>query len=575
MLPITRWKLPDTNKKTESILTEELGISPIMSRVLVNRGVKDPDAAKRLLFPSLENLHSPFLMKDMEKGIDRLIEALIKKEKILVYGDYDADGITSTAILVKFLREIDKTVSYYIPCRVDEGYGLSKNAIDKLRNDGIQLIVTVDCGISDIESINYATNSGISVIVTDHHEIPSILPDCSAVINPHRNDCAFPFKLLAGVGVAFNLLIALRGKLRDMGFWKNIKYPNLMKYMDLVAIGTIGDVVPLVDENRIFAKIGLAVASSTERVGLKALMDISTAGTHGISSEFAAFRLIPRINAAGRMGSAEDAVELLLTEDHSKASMLAERLDSYNRQRQGIEKGILEETIDHINRTEDIKNLNSFVFSSHSWHPGVIGIVASKLVDRYYRPTVLINIKDGIGRGSGRSILEFNLYEGLDKSCSSLLLSYGGHRYAAGISIKEENIEEFSIMLSEAVSEGVGDIRPVPETAIDAFCDLSEIDYTLISQIEMLAPFGSMNPEPVFCSKNVRISSPMTVGNNHLKMRASEDNNHYDTIWFDKGNISGLLSGSPIDIVFTPQINHWNGKTSIQLKMKDASRFFQ
>ncbi len=571
MLPITRWKFPDTNAEAQSLLTRELEISPVVSQILINRGITTIDDARGFLFPSLKQLHNPLLMKDMERGVDRIVEAIYGKEKIVVYGDYDADGITSTVILVKFLREIQDDVTYYIPGRIEEGYGLSKAAIDKFRKDGTKLIITVDCGISNHEEIAYAVSSGIDVIVTDHHEIPDILPECSAVINPHRRDCSFPFKSLAGVGVAFNLLIALRGKLRDLGFWKDIKCPNLMKYLDLVAIGTIGDVVPLVDENRILAKIGLGVANNTPTSrGLKALMAISDMGNKGVSSESAAFRLIPRINAAGRIGAPEDAVELLLTEDEDKAAILAQRLDSYNRKRQGMEKIILDEILEDIDTNIDIDKVNSLVFASHKWHPGVIGIVASRLVDRYFRPAILISIKDGIGKGSGRSILEFNLYGGLEK-CSSLLLSYGGHRYAAGISIREDDIEEFSNRFSRVVREDIGDETPVPETAIDALCGLKEIDYNLISQIEMLAPFGNMNPEPVLCAKGIKISFPATVGNNHLKMRASGDRARYDTIWFNGGHFSDLLSGSTVDIVFTPQINRWNGKSSIQLKMKDAS----
>jgi single-stranded-DNA-specific exonuclease len=571
MLPTTHWILPDTNEGVQSLLARELGINPIIAKILINRGVTTPDDAKKFLFPSLEHLHNPFLMKDMSEGVDRLIEAIFKKESIVVYGDYDADGITSTVILVKFLSEINDRITYYIPERIEEGYGLSKAAVDRFIEEKVNLIVTVDCGISDHETIAYATTSGIDVIVTDHHEVPDTIPTCSAAINPHRPDCTFPFKSLAGVGVVFNLLIALRGRLRNLGFWKDRTYPNLMKYLDLVAIGTIGDIVPLVDENRVLAKIGLGVANNTERVGLKALMAVSDMGNRSISSESAAFRLIPRINAAGRIGSPGDAVELLLTEDEGRATLLAERLDSYNRKRQEIEKVILNETLEEINTNLDINSVNSLVLSSHTWHPGVIGIVASKLVDRYYRPTILISVKDGIGKGSGRSIVEFNLYEGLDKKCSSLLLSYGGHRYAAGISIREEDIEKFSEILSETVSEGIGDARPTPQITIDTLCPLEAIDYNLISQIEMLAPFGSMNPEPLLCAKRVTISSPVTVGNNHLKMLATHDGMYYDTIWFDRGDFSDLLSGSTIDIIFTPQINHWNGKSSIQLKVKDAS----
>lgn len=576
MLPITRWKLPDTNNKgDQSLLSRELGIKPLIAQILINRGITTPDDAKRFLFPSLEHLHNPFLMKDMEQGVERLIRAITERERIVVYGDYDADGITSTAILTKFLAEIHDRTTYYIPGRIEEGYGLNKQAINRFREDGTDLIITVDCGISDHEEIAYATSSGIDVIVTDHHETPDTIPDCSAVINPHRTDCSFPFKSLAGVGVVFNLLIALRGRLRDMGFWKDREYPNLMKYLDLVAIGTIGDVVPLVDENRILAKIGLGVANNTERTGLKALMAVSDMENRGVSSEAAGFRLIPRINAAGRIGSPEDAVELLLTDDEDRAALLAERLDIYNRERQEIERSILDKALEEIQTTIDIKSVNSIVLSSHTWHPGVIGIVASKLVDRYSLPTVLISVKDGIGKGSGRSPdlsgSGFNLYEGLDRRCSSLLLAYGGHRYAAGISIREEDIGEFSMMLSAAVREDIGEERVPPQTIIDALCDLEEIDYTLISQIEMLAPFGSMNPAPLLCTRDVTISSPMTVGNNHLRMRANGSGTYRDTIWFNSGHLSGPLSGRAADIVFTPQINYWNGKSSIQLKLKDAS----
>jgi len=570
MLPITRWKLPDTNLEAQSLLTRELEINPILSQILINRGITTPDDARKFLFPSLKQLHNPLLMKDMENAVGRLIEAISGKEKIVVYGDYDADGITSTVILVKFLREIHDNITYYIPGRVEEGYGLSKAAIDKFRKDGTKLIITVDCGISNHEEIAYAASSGIDVIVTDHHEVPDILPNCSAVINPHRSDCSFPFKSLAGVGVAFNLLIALRGKLRNLGFWKDRKYPNLREYLDLVAIGTIGDIVPLIDENRVLARTGLGVANNTKRVGLKALITISNMRNKTVSSESAAFRLIPRINAAGRIGAPEDAVELLLTDDEEKATILARRLDSYNGKRQEMEKAILNEILEDIHTTIDIDDINSLVFASHKWHPGVIGIVASKLVDRYHRPAILISIKNGIGKGSGRSIPEFNLYGGLEK-CSPLLLAYGGHRYAAGITIREEDIEKFSSTLSRAVYEEIGDERPIPETVIDAMCGLNEIDYNLISQVEMLGPFGNMNPEPVLCTKNIKISSLTTVGNNHLKMRASEDKMHCDTIWFNGGHLSDLLSGSTVDIVFTPQINHWNRNSSIQLKMKDAA----
>lgn len=574
MLPIARWKFPDTHEDVQSrhvdTLTGDLKLHPVISKILVNRGITNTEDAKRFLFPSLKQLHNPFLMKDMEKGIERLIQALSANEKIVVYGDYDVDGITSTVILVKFLSEIQEKVTYYIPGRIEEGYGLSKTAIDTFRKDGTTLIITVDCGISSHEEIDYAVSSGIDVIVTDHHETPDTLPECSAVINPHRDDCAFPFKSLAGVGVAFNLLIALRGRLRNLGFWKDGEYPNLRNYLDLVAIGTIGDIVPLQDENRVLSKIGLGVINTTERVGLNALISVSNMKDRTVNSESAAFRLIPRINAAGRIGAPEDAVELFLTDDEEKAAMLAQRLDSYNKKRQEMEKIILNEILDDIDTNIDTDDTGILVFASHKWHPGVIGIVASKLVDRYYKPVILISIKDGVGKGSGRSIVEFNLYGGIEK-CSSLLLSYGGHRYAAGVSIREEDIEEFSSALNRIVHEEMGDRQPVQEIMVDAMCGLSEIDCSLISQIEMLAPFGNMNPEPVLHAKNITIPSSTVVGNNHLKMRANGDGIQYDSIWFNRGHFSSLLAGATADIVFTPQINRWNGNSCIQLKMKDAA----
>ncbi|MGC9976600.1 MAG: single-stranded-DNA-specific exonuclease RecJ [Syntrophales bacterium] len=552
------------------MLARELSIHRIVSRILTSRQIMTPDDANRYLYPSLHNLHNPLLMKDMQKGVQRLVKAINDHEKIVIYGDYDADGVTSVAVLMKFLCAIVNTVSYYIPDRIEEGYGLNGHAIEKMKADGVTLLITVDCGISDHEQISYARSCGIDTIILDHHEVPQNLPDALAIINQNRKDCNFPFKNLAAVGIVFNFLIALRGRLRKDGFWFNRKYPNLREYLDLVALGTIGDICPLVDENRIFAKIGLDLITECKRVGLKALKEICRVENQVIDSGKASFCLIPRINAAGRVASANEAVQLLLTENIEEARLIAQNLETYNRKRQAVERNILNDILEEIEKNTDPEKVRSLVFASDKWHPGVIGIVASKLVDRFCRPTILISLKDGIGKGSGRSVADFNIYEGL-KECHSLLLSYGGHRYAAGISIKEEYIKEFSGMFEDVISKEIHDSAFVSQTNIDAVCNLSDITYELISQIGRLAPFGSGNPEPILCVRNVNVASQSVVGNNHLCMRLKGDGMAYNSIWFNKGHLINFLSGPALDIAFTPHISNWNGVYDIQLKMKDMS----
>ena len=570
MLPTTRWKLSEVKEDIRALFASEFKLNPIVSQILINRGITDLETARRFLNPSLHDLHSPFLMKDMKEGVTRLIRAIQGGEKVAIYGDYDADGITSLAILYRFLREIHESVMYYIPDRVDEGYSLNRKAIDRLKAQDVRLIVTVDCGVSDREEIEYARTQGIDTIVLDHHEVPASLPAAAAVINPNRGDCPFPFKHLAGVGIVFNFLIALRGALRNIGFWAQRPYPNLKDYLDLVALGTIGDLSPLVDENRIFARIGLELLNEDRRVGLKALRDTAGLGNTVIDSGVASFALIPRINAAGRVGTPDDAVRLLLTEDPVEAQRIASRLDACNRERQRLEKTIFDEIMARIDSMGDAKEKGALVLASPEWHPGVIGIVASRVVDRFYRPTILISLKDGIGKGSGRSIAEFNLYEGL-KLCDPLLISYGGHRYAAGISVKEGDIEKLSEVLGDIVKEGLVVQELVQETHIDAQCSLSRITYDLVSQFDRLAPFGIRNPEPILCSRNVQVSYPTVVGNKHLKMRVYGDGVSCSSIWFNRGDYAQDIEGVRLDIAFTPQINTWNGSSNIQLKVRDIA----
>jgi single-stranded-DNA-specific exonuclease len=552
------------------MLVRELGIHPLISQLMLNRDIVDPDNARRYLSPSLNNLHNPFLMQDMQKAVDRLISAIHHHETLVVYGDYDADGITSVVALLHFLRQIHSKSHYFIPDRIDEGYGLHQKALERFRSEGVSLIVTVDCGISDHEQIAYAKTLGMDTIILDHHEISETIPKAAAIVNPHRTDCHFPFKHLAAVGIVFNFLIALRGTLRREGFWTRGNIPNLRNYLDLVALGTIGDIVPLIDENRIFVKFGLDLITDDRRVGISALKRISGIEHQVVDSFKASFNLIPRINAAGRIASATDAVELLLSENSDHAEELARKLDGFNKRRQVMEKAIFRELLDKIDETVETRYLGPIVFASAEWHPGVIGIVASKLVDRYGRPTILISLKDGIGKGSGRSVEDINLYQEL-KRCESLLLSYGGHRYAAGISIREDNIETFSALLSAVIDENkaTGDFSA--RTMIDAQCNLTDITHDLLCGIDQLAPFGSHNPEPLLCVRNVRVASPSIVGNNHLRMRVSNDGVSRNTIWFSNGQFLTELSSAVLDIVFTPQINYWNGSADIQLKMKDVA----
>jgi single-stranded-DNA-specific exonuclease len=568
--PTTRWKHPQVNRSFQELLSHELRIHPIVSQILVNRSIVSPDDARRYLSPSLSDLHNPFLMKDMKEGVSRLIKAIHENEKIVIYGDYDVDGITSVVILFKFLRILDATVSYRIPDRFREGYSLNRQAIDEMKGIGTSLIITVDCGTSDYDHIRYASSLGMDSIILDHHEIPDKVPSASAVVNTNRSDCRFPFKRLAGVGIVFNFLIALRATLREEGYWTDRTYPNLRSYLDLVALGTIGDISQLTEDNRIFAKIGLDLINEDKNIGIRALKDISGLKNQIIGAGSASYNLIPRLNAAGRIASADDAVRLLLTDDLAEAKSIARKLDAFNLERQGMERKIVEQILTEIETTKVLEKYRSLIFSSNEWHPGVIGIVASRLVEMFYRPAILISLKDGIGKGSGRSISEFNLHNGLSK-CQSLLISHGGHRFAAGLSIKEEHIDTFRIIFDKYLEQEVSPDLFFPETIIDAQCSLSDISHDLISQIEFLAPFGNKNPEPVLCTGNVKVGRSSVVGKNHLAMKFSADGTYRNSIWFNKGHLNNKLTESSFDIAFTPQLNNWNGVTNVQLKIKDMA----
>jgi single-stranded-DNA-specific exonuclease len=570
-LPTTQWLLSSGDQPTQELLVKELGVSPIISKILTGRNITNADDAKKYLAPSLRDLHNPFLMQGMQEGVRRLIKAIYAGEKVAIYGDYDADGVTSVVLLLRFLKDIDVPASYHIPNRIADGYGLHNKIIKQIKESGVTLLVTVDCGISDFEQIAYAKSLGMDVIILDHHEIPGVVPDTVATINPHREDCQFPFKHLAAVGIVFNFLIALRGNLRQDGFWTKRDYPNLKNYLDLVALGTIGDISPLVDENRIFVKIGLELISEGSRVGVRALKEVCGMEHQSVvTSRAASFNLLPRINAAGRIASPDDAVELLMADDMEEAKVLARKLDEYNRRRQALEKTIFQDIVSEVELRGNPDLISSLVFASADWHPGVIGIVASRLVERFYRPTILISLKDGVGKGSGRTVADFNIYQGL-KRCTSLLQTYGGHQFAAGISIREDDIAAFSQLFDTVIRQETDITKLVSRTIIDAQCCLKDINHNLLDQIRMLAPFGSKNPEPVMCVRNVNVTSPAVVGKNNLRIRVHEGEISCDSIWFSKGQFRNSFAGTMFDIAFTPQINDWRGSGNIQLNMKDIA----
>ncbi len=561
-----RWEIFPQNPALQETFSRKLEISPITAQVLANRGINQIDQAHQFLHPSLSHLHSPFLMKDMDKAVDRIVQAFLRREQVLIYGDYDADGITSTAILLLFLQSLQIPHRYYIPHRIKEGYGLHPNTIMKFAQQGVKLIITADCGISDMDAVKKAQEMEIDIIITDHHEVPDEIPPACAVLNPKQEDCSFPFKSLAGVGVAFNLIIALRTKLRELGEWKGREVPNLRRYLDLVAIGTVADLVPLQDENRIFVRFGLEELNEGSRMSTRVLKEVCGLKDGIVTSGNIGFQLAPRINASGRLGEAQKAVELLVTQDLKRAEGIARELNWENSRRQRLEEDIFMEITGWIEGDDRILQRSSLVFSSQSWHPGVIGIVASRLVEHYYRPTILISLDEDRGKGSGRSIEGFDLYEGV-KRCSQILLSFGGHRYAVGLTLEREKIEAFKNRFEELVSQGCKPTDFIPRMRIDLEVALPSIERKLMEELSLLAPFGLSNPKPIFCSRELKVMESKIVGEDNLKLRVEEDL-IYDAIGFHMGHLHPLES-KRIRIAFVPQINEWQGVKNIQLELRD------
>jgi single-stranded-DNA-specific exonuclease len=560
--------MPEEARARSKIISDALGIPSLVADLMVQRGIENTSDAEAFLRADLMDLEDPNLLKDMEKAVERIIRGMEENEKIVVYGDYDVDGITSICVLVGVLASLGANVDYYIPDRVDEGYGMNSEAVRSIAKDGASLLITVDCGITAFLEVQLAESLGMDVIVTDHHEPHGELPSAVAVINPKRHDESYPFRDLAGVGVAYKLAQALLMTVKGT--------PEALtpadRLLDLVALGTIADVSPLVGENRVFAKQGLAKINRTENLGLRSLIQVCGLRDRMITAGTVGFVLAPRLNAAGRIGDASLCVELLLTDSPERAMAIAKFLDNVNSERQEMEMKIFEEASSMVKTCGGQPIDSVLVLANERWHPGVIGIVASRLVEEFNRPTILISLDGDEGRGSGRSIPEFDLYKALSL-CSDALLGFGGHKYAAGIAVSRHAIDGFREEINEVGRSVLSEDDFLPKVFCHQELALDEIDLDVAKGIAMLAPFGVANPTPMFLSTGVVLKEYRGVGagGRHLKLRLSQSGREHDGIGFDLGHLTSQMYShrvTAIDIIYTIEVNEWNGIIRPQLNVK-------
>ncbi len=540
-------------------LSKELGVTQIFAQILINRGIRTIEQASKFLDVRLENLLDPHLLTDMDKAVSLIRKAREKKDKVMVFGDYDVDGLTALGLMKDTLEKSGIDVCHYLPHRVKEGYGLNKNITHIAKQKNIKLLITVDCGTNSQDIIKELRQQGIEVIITDHHE-PL---DCqsknysSAMLNPKMDNPFYSFRELAGVGVAFKLCQALSGN-------------RLFEDLDLVSLGTIADVVPLTGENRVLAKEGLNILASTKRLGLRALMESSGIANKKLNTTFISYIIGPRINASGRIDSAEIALALLLSREEKEAKELAKAVEAHNRKRQQIENKILEEAQDLIGRQVNFKEHKVVVLAKEDWHPGVLGIVASKLADKFYRPTIIISLNEKFCRGSGRSVKNFHLFQAL-VDCKDLLENFGGHSHAVGLVLAKERIEDFKSAINRLANEKLLAQDLIPHLDIDIKVTLSTLNTQIVHQLEELEPFGANNPEPLFYSDHLRLKgSPQILGKNTLKFWASDGQATYQAVGFGLGYLKeSLLMADSFDLIYTPRIDDWQGGNSICLEIKD------
>ncbi len=559
------WILDKTPKEEHTqLLNQHFNLPLPILNILVSRGYDTKEKLKTFLHPETKDYHDPFLMKDMDKAVERINLALIKKEKITIWGDYDVDGITSTSVLYLFLKKLGADISYVIPNREIDGYGLNNSIIDELADKNVKLIITVDCGITSIEQSLWAKEKGIDIVISDHHEPAKNLPEACAVIDPKRKDCEYPFKHLAGVGVAYKLVQAILIK-------NNMPITQSKEYLDLVTIGTAADIVPLVGENRKIMLEGLVAINKTSKLGLDIMLKKLHLDNKKIKVGNIIFGLAPRLNAAGRMGDAKRGVKLLTASSKNRAKDIVEELENENNRRKEYDQKTLNEAIvlkkDHFSEDD-----YAIIVYHENWHVGVIGIVASRLVEKYHKPSIVVSIEDGVGKGSCRSIPGINLHEVL-KGCDDLLLQYGGHEYAAGMEIKEENIAQFKVRLNQVVKKQFTREIFQPKIKINQTISLDQIDKDLIKYLKNMEPYGHQNSQPIFASYNVEIAyMPRIVGTKHLKLKFKQENVLVDAIGFNLGYMYQELiqsSSKRVNIAYHIEENTWNNTTYVQLKLKD------
>lgn len=559
------WTYEPVNEGDVRSLAQSLGTSEACATVLVRRGQGSMDAAKLFLAPEMRHLHDPFLMRDMDRAVERILSAIAARERILIYGDYDVDGTTAVVILKKALEFLGAAVNYYIPVRLVDGYGMRDEPLERAREEGHRLIISVDCGIRSHSVVETARRIGLDVIITDHHLPETDLPKALAILNPQRTDCEYPEKILCGAGVAFKLAQALF-------LASNLENSDavIASFLKIAAIGTIADVVPLVRENRVIVRCGLEGLARPRNRGLEALLEVCDLLNKPIRAEDVAFRIAPRINAAGRMAVAQAVVELFSTVDRDHARALATQLNAQNQERQRVEGRIIEEILTQLEADVSLSRDLVIVLASEGWHRGVIGIAASRIAERLHRPVVIISIENGIGHGSGRSIAGFHLLDGL-ASCSELFERFGGHSHAAGLAIKADRIPALRSRLNEYATRVITAEDLTPTLPIDALVPLSAVDLTLLSEVQSLEPFGQGNPMPVFVAKDVTIAGdPRVLKERHLKFRGMHHGRALDCIWWGGAELaSDLFAGDKVHLAYTLGENTYNGIRQLQITVKD------
>ena len=556
-----KWEYCNINAKEVEEIKSKYNVSRLVATVISNKKLQS--SIDVFLNPTRKDFYDPFLMPDMEIAVNRIIRAIENQEKVIIYGDYDVDGITSITVLKKFLKERGLEVDSYIPNRLNEGYGLNKNAIDKIVEQKYTLMITVDCGISGIEEVDYANSLGLETVITDHHEPAQTLPNALAVVDAKRKDNKYPYNQLAGVGVVFKFIQAISQRY-------NLDEKEYLKYLDIVCVGTISDIVPLVDENRVISKLGLKLAQVTKNIGLKALLN--SIGSKNIDSSTISFGVAPRINACGRLGYEQEALDLFFTENIVQAEEIAKRLNKYNSERQQKEVKIFNESIEMIENGE--KNKNCIILGHEEWHHGVIGIVSSKVTEMYYKPSILIGFEGDIGKGSGRSIQGFDLHEALS-NCPEHIERFGGHSMAIGITVKKSEFAEFKNQVEEyCKNANISDLVPVIKIDDEITCD--DINIDTVKSLATLEPYGEANKMPLFIYKNIKIDSIRALSEGkHIKLTLRDKNVLIDAIGFNMGKlVNEFLLGDKIDVVGSLEINKYNGRESVQINLKDMRKSY-